>query len=685
MELPLIWTISYAAAALINGLLLVLLAVSWRGRTQGSLLLAAIFIGLLGSLASMLVPHSTWLTQVTVLKIEGLKQGAWALFFIRLLVLRTGKSALLQSLAPAAVVLLVAANFLILKTEPHQHPYSTAPLPLLLGTIYLIWLIEQLYRNSSTPDQWAIKYLCFGVGSMAIFDAVLFIDALLFNQINPEIWAARGFVQAIATPLIAISATRNPDWEVKVFISRRIVFFTSSLMATGGYLLLVAGAGYFLKIYGGDWGDTLLASLLFGAVLALLILLSSAQLRGQLKQFIARNFYRNKYEYRDEWLKLTGRLATKNDSSPNEVALTAIRELLESSSGAIWVTDLHNHCRQSSYWEWPEDNTTVKLDRPELLERLQHGEIINLARYNESTDSNNPPTTTELPPALTQGNQPWLLIPLNIHGSLQAIIQVGHSHSLPTDLDWEDTALVSAASQQVASYLAFHRTKSKLAEAQQFEAYNRLSAFLIHDLKNVIAQLQMVVQNSKKHADNPDFIRDAFSTIENAVNKMNSMQLQLRKRHTTPEVNPDTVINLRPLLNEILSQSGTGRPVPSIEFATDNELFIRCNHERLLNVLLHIIQNAKDATETTGQITITIANPAESVEIEVVDSGCGMDRAFIKNELFRPFKTTKGNAGMGIGVFESKEYIESIGGQISVISEVGNGTAFKIRLPQIIR
>jgi GAF domain-containing protein len=206
-----------------------------------------------------------------------------------------------------------------------------------------------------------------------------------------------------------------------------------------------------------------------------------------------------------------------------------MRELLESPGGALWATDSNGTWRQTSCYEWPIDKQPIQLNQQAIETLQQDGKIINLTGLSDTANS-------EWPPALLNGKQPWLLIPLNSHGKLQAIIQIGQSHSLPTQLDWEDVALVTAASHQVGAYLAFHQATDALAQARQFEDYNRLSAFLVHDLKNVVGQLQLLVQNSRQHAPSVVF---------------------------SPELdqNPDQV----------------------------TKLMVLCNRERMLNVLLYLV------------------------------------------------------------------------------------------------
>jgi len=683
MELAFVSTASYASAALANTVLLLLLLTSWRGRLQGGLLITAVLLTILTTAASALQTYSETVGLTGIIVLESVKQGSWSLFLLRLLVIRTDISnqpggALQRYLIPGIVILysLAIGFFLSGLTTPSSAEQLPSLTPLLIGAIFIIWAIEQLYRNSDASERWAIKYLCIGVGGAISFDVILFIDALLFHQINPGTWAARGFVQALAVPLIAISATRNPDWEVKVFVSRSVVYFSSSLIAIGVYLILVAIAGYYLKTFGGDWGETLQVTLIFAALLSLLVIVSSVQLRGQIKQFIARHFYRNKYEYRDEWLQLTQRLSDPAITSPHQEALSAICDLLNSPRGALWSKDTVGQWRQTCRWEWPESNEVFVIEDA-LLDRLQQqANIIDLTRAGNDTER------AALPAALSSGHQPWLLIPLVNQGTLVALIQLGESPTQSRQLDWEDIALVSAAAYQVAAYLAFHDAINKLAEARQFEAYNQLSAFLVHDLKNVVAQLQLVVKNADKHADNPEFIKDAFTTVNNAVDKMNTMLSQLRDRHAATNGHTIVEIDLSNILQEVVTRRSGYLPVPKINLGETTQLTVRCDQEKMLNVLLHLVANAQEATDNEGQVTIRGTSNSAECRLEIEDNGCGISDEFVKHHLFRPFKTTKGNAGMGIGVYESKEYIESLGGSISVTSRVGEGTLFSILLPR---
>jgi putative PEP-CTERM system histidine kinase len=249
------------------------------------------------------------------------------------------------------------------------------------------------------------------------------------------------------------------------------------------------------------------------------------------------------------------------------------------------------------------------------------------------------------------------------------------------NINWEDRELLLTVGRQIASYIALLQANDELYEAQQFEAFNRLSAYVVHDLKNIVAQLSLVVANAVKHKHNPAFMDDAIITVENATHKMTKMLSQLHKGRMVMAGKQEQV-NFYFLLQEVLNKRSMGIPAPQLNCA-EEEIIVMADKDRLLSVLEHLIQNAQEATNDNGYIKITCAIYDGEVVVDIEDNGCGMSKEFVQQRLFKPFQTTKGNAGMGIGVYESREYITTMGGTLSAKSEVNKGTTFTIRMPVI--
>ena len=259
---------------------------------------------------------------------------------------------------------------------------------------------------------------------------------------------------------------------------------------------------------------------------------------------------------------------------------------------------------------------------------------------------------------------------------MPGFIILNKSPAIQDYFNWEDSDLLKTAGRQAASHLAQHEAAQALAGARRFEEVNRLSAFIVHDIKNMVGQLSMVVSNAAKHKNNPMFIDDAISTVENSVNKMNKLLARLKGESEEGVA----AFSLCELLEETVrncSKAGT-LPIPVLNCQVQL-VNITADRDRMAANLAHLIQNAQDATEEDDRITVRLRRQGSNAIIEVEDTGCGMDETFIRERLFQPFESTKGT--MGIGVFQVREYIHKLGGELDVESQQGKGSLFRLTIP----
>ncbi|MFT7288053.1 MAG: putative PEP-CTERM system histidine kinase, partial [Halieaceae bacterium] len=237
---------------------------------------------------------------------------------------------------------------------------------------------------------------------------------------------------------------------------------------------------------------------------------------------------------------------------------------------------------------------------------------------------------------------------------------------------------LKTAGRQAAALLAQQRASSALVEARQFDAFNRLSAYVIHDLKNILAQQSLMIANARKHRDNPAFIDDMISTVENSVERMQRLMDQMRSGLRSADA---STVSLARLLETVVAQRSATQPLPQLSAQGDCRVI--ADRHRLTTVFDHLIQNAQEATDDHGSITLGLESTGDFAQVLIGDTGAGMSEAFIRERLFKPFESTKGLTGMGIGAFESREYVRQIGGSISVESTPGVGTTFTVMLPLV--
>ncbi len=674
-----IGAVSYAIGGCAFLLLSVLLATSWRGRLQGGLFVAAsctsvIWGSWLAYQASVARPYPT----ITFL-LEVFRGGIWLSLLLALLrgynwTQVVSRSAVYGIHALWLLALLYGVSVALgLRTG-----FPVPILALLAIALVGLVLLEQLYRNTRPESRWTIKFLILGIGSIFVYDLFLYSQALLFREIDADLWSARGAVNALAVPLIAVAAARNPKWSVGVFVSRQVVFYTTALLGGGIYLLAMAAGGYYVRLYGGTWGAFAQMVFLGGAALMLAVILFSTEVRGRVRVFLVKHFYKSKYDYRLEWLRLIGTLATPDEAIPlRERAVQALAQLVESPAGGLWLQQEEGgDFRLVAEWNMGISDDVVEPADGPFVSFLQRREwVIDLmewrsdpARYDDLV----------LPHWLDSKHRAWLIIPLMQESQLLGFVLL-MAAQIVRKLTWEDTDLLKTAGRQVASYLAQQQAAQALVQARQFDAYHRLTAFIMHDLKNLIAQQSLVVTNAARHKNNPAFIEDVIRTVDNSVTRMNQLLEQL-KRGEPPQRPKRTA--LRDILTELIAKYESVQPAPELRVVEDG-LEVLADPQRLAAILGHVVRNAQDATPQDGHIQVRLAREGPNAIIEVEDTGMGMEPAFVAERLFRPFDSTKGSKGMGIGAYQVREFARAAGGEVEVISAPGKGTIFRISLPAL--
>jgi putative PEP-CTERM system histidine kinase len=229
----------------------------------------------------------------------------------------------------------------------------------------------------------------------------------------------------------------------------------------------------------------------------------------------------------------------------------------------------------------------------------------------------------------------------------------------------------------VAVHIAQDRTSVLLSEARQFEAYNRLTAFLMHDLNNLIAQQSLIVSNADTHKRNPDFVDDAMNTIAGSVDRMKRIMDQLKRSRSERDRKPTEI---RFVASAAVDRCAGRQPQPTLVL-DDAGVTVVADPEEFAMVLAHLIQNAQDSTSADGLVELRTHVVDGRLNIEVRDDGIGMSEEFVRDRLFRPFDSTKGSQGMGIGVYQAREFARKLGGELTVESRVGKGTTMTLALP----
>jgi putative PEP-CTERM system histidine kinase len=610
---------------------------------------------------------------------ELLRNAAWSVFLLVLrghftdpasrMPLRLPPVLMLSALAYVVCLVAAAGGWLslALTERPGALPIALRVAMAVAGML----LVELVYRHRTLHERWAVKFACLGIGAMFAYDFYLYSHTLLFRTVDTDMWAARGLVNALTVPLIAISLQRSKLWSSPLAVSRRAMFHSATLFGAAIYLLAMGSAGYYLRFFGGNWGTVMQVTFLFGALILLAGVLFSGSFRARLKVFISKHFYRYNYDYREEWMRFT-RTLSKPGPDVGERAIEAVAALVESPGGMLWQRRDAGHFEPVAHWQVPVLTCSEPADSPfcQFLETSQW--VIDLHEYAHSPDKYD---TLVLPEWLESVPRAWLVVPLMLHARLFGFVLLQNPRS-PVKLNWEVIDVLEIAGSQAASQLAQQDAANALMVARQFESFNRMSTFVVHDLKNLVLQLSLMNANAARHKDNPEFQADMLETVDYSVQKMKIMLQKLSRSENAEQPLP---LALDQVVTQAVALKAAFVPQPVLA-VDDVSLRVLADRERLERVVGHLIQNAIEATPRTGSVEIRLLREGDRAVIEIADTGEGMSEEFIRERLFKPFDSTK-SAGMGIGVFESREYIIELGGNLEVSSKPGAGTTFRVSLP----
>jgi putative PEP-CTERM system histidine kinase len=389
---------------------------------------------------------------------------------------------------------------------------------------------------------------------------------------------------------------------------------------------------------------------------------------------VSKHFFRYRYDYREEWLRFTNALSAH--AAPQEIEQRVIRglaDLVESPAGALWLRDGSGKMfTQTTCWNMAPTTSAEDATGDLCGFLVARRWVINLEEFRSS------PTRyggLVLPAWLSAIPSVWLIVPLESGDELMGFVLLATART-QVEVNWEVNDLLKMAGRQAASFIGQMRASEALLEARKFDAFNRMSAFVVHDLKNIVAQLSLMVRNAERHSANPEFQQDMLMTVEHAVERMKQLMMQLREG-TTP-VDAARGVDLTEIVRRIArAKAAQERP---IELQVSEAVVAKCHPDRLERVIGHVVQNALDATDAGGRIWIKVERGAGQAMVEIGDSGHGMTPEFVRERLFKPFQTTK-PAGMGIGAYESYQYIQELGGRILVDSTPDVGTRVRLLLP----
>lgn len=546
----------------------------------------------------------------------------------------------------------------------------------LLCAVGALVLVHNLYVGASPAGRLTLRWPAAALAAMWLYDLNFYTVAYLTGRIPQTLSDVRGLVMIAMAVLLAIGAAQQAGAELKLRASRSVAFQSFSLLLIGAYLVGMVVVAQGLAYVGSDFARLLQLGFLVTASVAALLVLPSRRLRGWIRVVLAKHLFQHRYDYRAEWLRFTETIARGGEQvTPlHERVVRAVADITDSPAGLLLTPGEEGSLTLDSRWQWPEVAVPAEaLDGKAARFFEKEHFILDLDDVREGRDSKGEGKI--VPHWLLEDRRAWAMVPLLHYQRLVGIVVLARP-AVARRLDWEDFDLLRVVGQQLASYLAEQAGQEALGEAHRFDEFNRRIAFVMHDIKNLASQLSLLARNAEKHAEKPEFRADMLVTLRNSSDKLNALLARLGRYGAVGVERPEEIDAVE-CVSRVVRRYEAQHPVQLVE---QQPCAVLGKAESLEQALVHLVQNAIDASDPDVPVLLSVRVDGLSCVIEVIDSGEGMSAEFIRSRLFKPFHSSK-PGGFGIGAFEARELVRAMNGRLDVESREGIGTRFVLRLP----
>lgn len=541
----------------------------------------------------------------------------------------------------------------------------------LLLLIYLIIALinlEMTLASATLSSRWKIKFEILGVGVYLAVMVFYYSQGLLYRTINMHLVPARTILFILALSMMAYSRLSRGN-GVKVYVSRQIVFKSIVLLAVGVYLLGLGLMGEGMKHFGDGFQRTMALVVAFTAGLGLIIILLSETAKRKFKGLIQKNFYQNKYDYRTQWLQFTDRISTaKTGDGLLKSIVMGFCDTFGMGYGALFLLDQEREIYQQATGTSQETVQITFRESDALVASIANGKWVADLRRGALSSGN------EAQRKFSSDHLLIFAIPLFMNTRLEGFIVLGRPLNQDETFNYEDFDLMRTLARQASSALLNLRLSEQLARSREMAAVGRVSTFVMHDLKNLVSAVSLMVDNAKEYIDVPEFQEELLNSLGNTVKKMQIL-IQRLKNLPEKEAQQRTPVDLLQLVQETAALVKTGNFQ-----VTGEPVSVTVDREEFQKVALNLMLNAVEASSGKRPVRVEVGM-AEAPYFRVKDEGCGIPGDYLRDNLFTPFKSTK-NKGLGIGLYQSKQIVESHGGKIDVKSELDMGSEFTVWLPK---
>ncbi|OQX57557.1 hypothetical protein B5M50_05640, partial [candidate division KSB1 bacterium 4484_219] len=311
---------------------------------------------------------------------------------------------------------------------------------LLLSHVIILINLESTLRYARGSFRSAIKVPFLGLIIGVFYIIVAASYMLMYSRLNLSLLTIGCAIIVVLAGLFIYYLIKNQLMQAEIQVGRQVVYSSVMVLIVGGYLIFIGLVVKLIQILGTS--PKLFVSILasFAVICIMMAIVASESLRKRIKTFIDRNFYRNKYDYREEWSKLSDEMSS----------IMSTEELLTTIINSI--------------------ANIMFINKIALIGVLSLGGKSNGERFSK-----------------------------------------------------EDFELLEIIANQSSIAIQNAKLSEELIVSKELESFHKVSSFVIHDLKNAISMLSMMVKNSETNLNNAEFQQDMLATISNAIERMQAL------------------------------------------------------------------------------------------------------------------------------------------------------------------
>ena len=575
--------------------------------------------------------------------------------------------------------------------------YGEVLFSLLFGYYLLtLYVTEKIFRNTTPVQKRVFTLYLASTALIALGSMILLVRILFFREVNFETVQIHAALCSVFFPGMLIGLIKYRLWQEQVEIDRGIIHTSFTFLFFGIFLILLGIIATIVRFFGIRFTGFEEFVVLFSFIFVGLLTIFSPQMRKTITGLTRKYIYKSKYDYRDQLLRLHGTHQTTGNIRQTIWAfIDNLRFTILVKNACIF---LYNQ-NENLFIQFEEPNHPL---RDKLFLRPQSAlvkvfddhtaELIDV----EYSDVNDIQIAVAAEKSVLGRLSISHLFPIRHDTTLLGILGIEAGNRR---FDTEDLMLISMFCESIGTAIYRDSIQHENIERKQFESFTHMASFIVHDIKNQVATLSLVTNNARANIEDTDFHPVLLRSLENCSSNLGTLIAKLQsppKKETLSLAECDC----NAVVSRVVEQTRSSLPANiSLTMNVDEVPLVSADSDALYYVLKNIVINALEAlgnvqgriTCTTGKLTALVQDDSFDLDLHltdrgkftvyivVEDNGPGMSPEFMEQRLFKPFNTTK-DKGIGIGLYQCKTLIETMGGRLLCWSEPGKGTRFCILL-----